>query len=403
MTDEATFGYRPQGVDTTALRTLAHEARREFSVDLDAMSAFAATGRLDDPDAAPKPGTSEFEKTVAELVRRGMAEEALGRVERRLGRDPDDSTLLYLRCDLLLVLGRHVDAAAGVHGALEVVDRRSRDRFHLLLEKIIWLEGEKNLGEIRRLLRRGELSAAVQVLDGCSPDLTAVARFADLDAYVRERLARQPRSWRLPGRRPAEVEPLPDARLQPLLYWLLREELDDGIGALNQSRYAAVRQAMTTAEAIDDRCSLIAFVHALALYAGARDSYDPGRPSQVAPFLADLARAGEYARRAAADPDWREMATEMGQRSAQAHETLIHNELVHATNLVVTRFNGLVDGYLRRPISTESELYAARRAMSQLGLEVSALRRRAPAADETAATLGTLDSAITRIRGQLRG
>lgn len=342
----------------------------------------------------------QFEHELAELLENGRRDEAIERVKRRMRRFPDNPTLLYAHCALLLSADRLAEAKAAAERALNVVSRANAEHFRNLLRHIAVQESHETLESVRLLLRRGDAGSAITRLDTCSAAIRGDEQFEALRSYAHERYvgtAHLGRARRARMRR-ADVRRLAGPALAQLLCWLVQEELQAGMEALNTERFAQAEGWFAAAEKIDDRCDIVAFLHAVALFREVQQAFERKKPPSLDHARADLQRAARLAAQAIRDPMVGEQCKALASAIAGNLGAL---EKARKVSECVSRFNALVTHYERSPIRSRADLTTARRSFRQLAADVNGLRnQQAPDSPERQA-LDELTLAIRRIEKQL--
>ena len=350
-----------------------------------------------------------FEDELVELLENGRRDEALDRVERQLRQQPTHATLLYAQCALLLSAGRFPMAKATAERALGVVDGVHLPHFRELLHHIAVQNSYATLESVRGLLRSGRWRRAISQLKTCAAALGGDEQFEALCAYARERHARGAslgairwaRTRRATGRPPA------DAALQQLLGWLLQEELRDGVQALNDERFTAAKGRFTAAERIDDRSTVVAFLHAVTIFKDLQRAFERGKPPGLDSAYAQLQHAARLAARAQRDPVVGEQCDELAAAIDAGLEALdsirADVERARPVSECASRFASLVELYQRSPIRSMQDLITARRTFRQLADDVAGLYGRYPPHSEEWQALDKLTEAIDRVQAQLAG
>ncbi|MGW4681342.1 tetratricopeptide repeat protein [Micromonospora taraxaci] len=337
---------------------------------------------------------SAFATELNQLIDLGQLDEAEQRIRDRLRDRPDHPILQQNLCAVLLLAGKLGEARA----------RAEAGRFEKLLRVIAQRECEPQIEAARHALRRGNTRAARDLLDGCAGAIGDSEHFVAIRSYVHERAARGSRlivrSWRK-----TDAAPIDDDTLQWLIEWLVQDELTVGLEALENEDYQDAQRYFEAAEAIDDRCHLVAFLHAAALFRSLFGQFEGERKSTLDEAHDVLVEAERLAAQATRD-------SKVGAPSRDLAGTIrasldivreVRKQVAHAeaVSACVARFNSLVQRYERVPIRTMEQLNSARFSFRALAQDVDRLRREGSSEPREETALHDLTRAIARIRQQL--
>ena len=353
-----------------------------------------------------------FTATLSDLVEQDRLAEATDRVRQRLRERPEDPILLHNWCALLLLADDVQAARAVAEDALRTVDRSEGGRFEELLRHIAQRECEPRIEAARTALRRGDTAGALARLEECAGAIGDTERFLALRSYAQQRhadraqLALVRRLRRRADERSGAAPVDPDTR-QRLIEWLVQEELDAGWAAFQNEDYPAASRQFEAAEAIDDRCCLISFLHAAALFRGLLDQFEGRRKPSLEHAHEVLAEAVELAGRAAGDASVgqpsRELAATLRSSLDTVREVQRQVARAEAVNGCVSRFNQLVKHYERYPIRTVEQRDAAARSFQSIARQATGLAREPGGDPREAQVLHDLVAAVGDIRRQLYG
>jgi len=351
----------------------------------------------------------ELAAELTDLISRSRLVEAGQRVQERLRDQPDHPILLQYQCVLLLLSG-DLDAARSVaEDALPVVDQSSTNKFEELLRQIAQRECESRIQDARLALRRGDTGTALARLDECMAAIGDSEHFVALRSYTLDRHARRRflgMVRRLRWRRD-EAEPIDRDNLQALIEWLVKEELTAGLAAYENEDYRGAQEQFTAAEAIDDRCALVALLHAAALFRELVVHLETAHKPDLEYAHGVLVRADGLAAQCANDATVGAQSRQLGEtiRATLAGVEAVQARVarMQAVNTCVSRFNSLVQHYQRVPIRTLDQRDTARRSFDALAQEVLRLQRGGSAESQETAILTKLTNALADVRRQLSG
>jgi hypothetical protein len=208
---------------------------------------------------------------------------------------------------------------------------------------------DEHVEAARLALRAGHPRRAVAEFDRCVGMLAGDRVFMARRGYAQERLSRARR--RPP---PANSPPLTSESLQAVLRWLLREEIAAGERAISEGRPATAVRSLEDAERVDNRCSLVAFLHAKAILIGVQRAFEHGGKPDLERAAAYLEQAADLSRRAADDPPLRErslaLAAAIHQWLTPLSEQRDQAARFSALNDCVEAWQDLIDYYRDHPM-----------------------------------------------------
>ncbi|MGC4812282.1 tetratricopeptide repeat protein [Micromonospora sp. DT228] len=338
---------------------------------------------------------SAFAAELNQLIDRGLLDKAEQRIRDRLRDRPDHPILQQNLCVVLLLAGKLGEARATAEAG----------RFEKLLRVIAQRESEPQIEAARHALRRGNTRAALDLLDACAGAIGDSEHFLAIRSYAQERAAA--RGFRLIGRarRRADAEPIDDDTLQWLIEWLVQDELTVGMEALENEDYQGAQPYFEAAEAIDDRCNLVAFLHAVALFRSLFDQFEGQRTPTLDEAHDVLVEAERLAAQATGDPKVgapsRDLAGTIRASLDTVREVRKQVARAEAVAACVATFNALVQRYERSPIRTIEQLNSARYSFRALARDVDRLSREGSSEAREVTALHELTQAIARIQQQL--
>ncbi|MFG1872534.1 tetratricopeptide repeat protein [Micromonospora arborensis] len=338
---------------------------------------------------------STFAAELNQLIGLGLLDKAEQRIRDRLRDQPDHPILQQNLCAVLLLAGNLGEARA----------RAEAGRFEKLLRVISQRECEPKIEAARHALRRRDTRAALDLLNECAGAIGDSEHFVAIRSYAHERAtARGSRLiWRV--RRKADAEPIDDDTLQWLIEWLVQDELTVGLEALENEDYQGAQRYFEAAEAIDDRCHVVAFLHAVALFRNLFDQFEGKRKPTLDEAHDVLVEAERLAAQAAGDPKVggpsRDLAGTIRASLDTVREVRKQVARAEAIEACVATFNSLVQRYERAPIRTIEQLNSARASFRALARDVDRLRREGSSEPHEVTALHDLTRAIAQIQQQL--
>jgi tetratricopeptide (TPR) repeat protein len=349
----------------------------------------------------------DLSERLAQVVADGDLADGLLLIRRRLEEHPDDSTLLQHLSALLMDSGDLISARQVAESALRRVNGSNATTFEDLLRRIAQRECEPRIDDARAALRRGDTATATARLGECVAALGDNANFAALRSYAMKRhivASTSARTRRLRGRRD-DSGPMDGAMLQPLIEWLVQEELDAGRAALNAERFAEAQREFAAAAAIDDRCALVEALHAEAIFRDLGARLENGAEISLSELHGLLVEARRHAVRCLDDST---VGTQ-GRRLFEAIEAFLStvNEArarvarIEAVQDCISRYNTLAQRYSGVPMTLEQRDHA-RWLFDQVANEVRDLQRAGYADAQEEAVLRKLDAALSDTRTKLR-
>jgi len=318
--------------------------------------------------------TRALEAKVLELVKNRRSQEALALVEGALRRQPSNIGFLYHRCNLLWFMGRAREAKQAVLENLQRVGPENSGLFQELLNQIHLEENQQHIEDARSALRRRDSREALCRLDACRGVLAGNEQYEAVRAYAEEVMPRG-----LIGSWLARIRSAPsdDPKRQKVLLWLLSEELNAGITALNAKNFDRAAAAFAAASKIDPRCGIICYLHGLAVFEGYQQTLEKKLGNL------DIERA-ITALTTASEDLW--ACSRMDHRLSQQGEGLrriVEGHLaqlreVELVNQLIQRFNGLMEGLEHHPPSSEEDLERAERSFRELRQAVDSAKQSQP-------------------------
>ncbi|MFL6074420.1 MAG: hypothetical protein ACJ73S_13585 [Mycobacteriales bacterium] len=314
---------------------------------------------------------------LLELARRHVAAgehhaalDALDRA-RRLSPRHAETCLLQARCLLALDQPELALPKVDIAGHLaDPADAALRGRIDVTRSACLAAIATKRLEEVRTCLRRGDSTGAVRILRRYEPMSQGDAFYAAVLAY-------------------ASPDRSPDVfRLEEVLRWLAREELDAAERSIQAGRYEEALEACRRAHRVVPRGALAALRFAQAIVGVVRE-----RPPDQKTLRAYLRDARRWAAIAADDPslhaEYVPLATEIDTYLGRVEERLhgpgpvarpdaddeLRREryLADEVDKLFNRYNDLVRRYVGRPLEPY-ELDSMHSSFASLGADVRHLR-----------------------------
>ncbi|GAB2845696.1 tetratricopeptide repeat protein [Lentzea nigeriaca] len=320
--------------------------------------------------------------------------------EQWVTKHPEVLGLHYLHGAALLYIGEAVRARAVVEAVMAGAGA-DLEIFAEMHRSILAAVHAPQVERARQSLRVGRPKVAIEQLAECAEALEAEPRYARLWSYAHERYAKSSKipfvGWRRTKR--ANVAPLDVDGLQDVLSWVLREELQDALNAFYAGDFETASRRCTRAAAIDQRCAVVAYVHASAETISADIALERIDLNTLAVAEGHLATAEEIVQRMAADPEFVEQRRNLG-----AKITAERAEVAKLTRFVssVTRFNDLMARYEHRRITTHNELYSVRGELISIRSTARVAVREHDADSHAGRTLRQVLDAVDATLRQLR-
>jgi tetratricopeptide (TPR) repeat protein len=317
--------------------------------------------------------TVAFESKIETLIEKRCFNQALRMVEAELLRQPFNIALIYHRCSILYLMGKSQDAKLAVLSAMQSVGQENIALFQGLLDHITFEENQHYLEAARQALRRGDTAQALKQLQPCRDVLAGNEQYEAVRAYIEEKSPRGLFSSVFSRRE--KILPLTEPLRETLLLWLLAEEFNTGISAMNAAHYDLATIAFSAASKIDNRCKIICFLHGLSIYnefelalKRQEKSLDFNRIIQSLEISADLFL------RASTDPNVAQQSQDLRKAvlsyQAQLKEALRERarqeEEAKSLNELVKDFNSIMENLENNPIGSIVELENAERNFRKL-------------------------------------
>lgn len=307
----------------------------------------------------------EIGARVTELKKRGRFKEALALVEENLIRYPTSITLLYQRCELLLLLGLAEQAKQAAQDGIERGGEENAPLFRRMFEQATLLEYRWLLEPVRRALRADDAPGATKQLKSAHSTLKGQQFYEAVCIYTREKGRPSGGGLSIFSRPREQAVSLPSEPLQKLLRWLLSEELDGAHNAFGQGDYAGAINQLKDASSIDSRCSHVNYLRGLALYrAFLLLINDENQSLDLEKSAKDLKAAIGYVREAAADSTLTDQSRELIAAITSYYEQV--NKLVSEERAIVDllkKYNNQLDRLEKTGIGTTQDWQSARDQM----------------------------------------
>ena len=201
--------------------------------------------------------TAAFEGKLGTLIEKRRFVEALALVETELQHQPANVALIYHRCDVLYLMGKVREAKQAVLSAMQSVELENAALFQGLLNHITVEENQRYLEAARQALRRGDPAQARKQLQPCRIALAGYEQYEAVRAYIEEISPRSFFNAVFSSRE--KILPLTEPLREKLLLWLLAEEFNTGVAAMNAAKFDQAAVAFNAASNIDNRCKMICF------------------------------------------------------------------------------------------------------------------------------------------------
>jgi tetratricopeptide (TPR) repeat protein len=198
---------------------------------------------------------------LAELVKAGKTTDALSYLDTQIREYPENPGLIYQRCQLLMLLDRFDQAKSAAQAAVRSFPAGA-SMFQQILSEIKIAESAGILESARGALRRNDPTGAVAEVERCRATMSGEEQFEAIRSYADSVVPRGFISSIVRRDRPLPVDP---QTLQRVLLWVLAEEIDGGVKALNAKDYERAVQFFESSYRIDARCYLIPYLHAVAI------------------------------------------------------------------------------------------------------------------------------------------
>lgn len=328
-----------------------------------------------------------IEARIQKLIEAKRFREALELISEELESDPSNVALLYYRGSVLLLMGRVGQAKQAVEAAMRQVGSENRGLFQELLNHIRVEENREYLEAARLALRRRDAEGALKALRTCRGALAGEEQFEAIYSYAHERS--QPGLLKsLVTRNGAKR--LTDPARQKLLLWLLAEELNSGLEALNGENFGRAANVFSEAAKIDDRCCIICYLHGVAIFKGFQQDLEREQVPDLSSAIKTLTLASDMLSSASHEPlvsqqsqglrrmvdgyreQLRDVERERGQRAQEARPV---NELIQ-------QFNDLMES-LQGSISSERDVDRGVEKFRDLRRKAESLRKGLPRGEAT--------------------
>jgi tetratricopeptide (TPR) repeat protein len=352
------------------------------------------------------------EVKLVELLGAGNLAGAVRLAERSLQEYPGNTLFRYYYCVILMMMNRWAEAKVAITAALDKAGSANVEAFQRLLRQILVAEFRPQLEQVRTYLRKAKPKAAIGVLESCPKELRGEEQFEALRSFAYGRVgldARVARGLRIPvaqkRMREANVPTLASELLQPLLCWLLQDELQNGVDAMNDDQFSTAQQSFLRAEQIDDRSTVVAYLHAVAILRAIQQDFGRQPPPALDDIEARLSHAAQLAAQAEDDPQMRDqarlVAEVVGKHLQEVDEIRAHIEKVRPVYECVKLFNMLMERYRYRSIASYTELINVKAQLQRLRNDVTALQAQHAASSEEGKVLGQLLAAIVKVQNEL--
>ena len=347
--------------------------------------------------------TEQIEMQLANLIEKGQFESAISLIEKELRQQPFNVAFLYHKCNLLLVTGKVMQAKQATIEAMGRVSKDNVQLFQELLHQITIHEHFPYLEKARIALRRGNPAEALKLLNPCRSVLAGFEQYEVTRAYAEEKnrsfliaIFSRNNKW------------LTDSSRQKFFAWLLAEELNAGVSAMNEENFDRAAAAFTAAARIDSGCSIICYLHGVSIFKGFQQAFEK---KDAAALNLDrstqtLAAASKLLERACADPLVGKQSTNVRKIVDNHLSQLIDvkreiERQMQQVNDCVSKFNSIM-GYLgKNPIRSLDELKAARSVFKDLEGQVARARSGQHENSGGMQVLDQLEEAIKNINKQL--
>lgn len=326
--------------------------------------------------------TAAFEAKLAVLITKKRFAEAIALVESELRRQPSNVALLYHRCVVLFLMGKMHEAKESTLAAKQRVDPENANLFEELLNHFVFEEHQKYLEAARQALRQGDPAGAQQKLQPCRKVLAGFEQYEAVRSYIKEK---SPQGFfRSIFSSSEKVLTLTEASREKLLLWLLAEELNKGVSAMNIAKFDQAATAFANAAKIDNRCRTICFLHGLSIFNSFQQALqNQDRTLDLDHAITSLETSAELFAYAAANPNLAQQSKNLHQTvlSYQAQLKEVRQERAHReqeskpVNELIKDFNGLMDNLQKSPIRSTNELESAERKLRDLRQRCDKLRK----------------------------
>lgn len=342
----------------------------------------------------------EISAEIGELLDAQREPAAIEFAARWATKQPEVLGLHYLHGAALLYTG-DADRARAVVEPVLAGPGADLEIFAELHHRILAAQYAPQVERARQSLRTGQPKAAIEQLAGCAEALEAEPRYGRLWSYAHERYAK---SSKIPfvGRRRtkrANVAPLDVDGLQDVLSWVLGEELGAALNAFHQGDFQTASNYCARAGAIDQRCAVVAYVHASAETISADIALERIDLNTLSIAEQHLATADKIVQRMAADPELVEQRRNLAAKIAAERA-----DVARLTRFVscVTRFNDLMARYEHRRITTYNELHSVRGELISIRATARVAVREHEADTHAGRTLRQVLDAVDAVLRQLR-
>jgi len=306
-----------------------------------------------------------FEIKLGALIKKKRFKEALALVERELQDQPSNVAFLYHKCDVLFLMGRKSQAKQVALDAMNRVDRANATLFKGFIDYITVQENQRYLEAARIALRRGDPTQALKKLEPCRIALAGNEQYEAIHAYAKKK---KPGGFLGSIFSRYKVVSLTDGIRQKLLQWLLTEELNAGVLAMNAGKFDNATVSFVAAAKIDNGCRIICFLHGLAIFNGFQQAFNKKEelPS-IEHSIKSLETASELFACSSTDPVLGEQSANVrklvdnyhSQLQELARERARREKEAKPVNELVKDYNALMDSLEYGRIGSISELERA--------------------------------------------
>lgn len=326
--------------------------------------------------------TAAFEAKLGRLIEKKRFVEALALVEAELRRQPANVALVYHRCGVLYLMGRVRDAKQSALTAMQSVGPENAGLFQGLVNHITVEENQRYLEAARQALRRSDPAQALKQLQPCRAALAGYVQYEAVRAYIEEKSPRTFLSAVFSSRE--KISPLTEPLREKLLIWLLAEELNTGVAAMNAEKFDQAAAAFAAASKIDDRCKMICFLHGLSIFKGFELALQrQDKPLDLNRTIASLEVSADLFMRASTEPAVAQQSRNL-QQAVLAYQTQLkevareharREEEARPVNELIKDFNSLMDSLQNDPIGSVADLESAERNFRNLRQRCDKLRK----------------------------
>jgi len=326
--------------------------------------------------------TAAFEAKLGTLIEKKRFAEALALVEAELRHQPANAALVYHRCGVLYLMGKVRDAKQAALTAMQSVGPENAGLFQDLLNHITVEENQRFLEAARQALRRCDPAQALKQLQPCRAALAGYEQYEAVRSYIEEKSSRGFIRAVFSSRK--KILPLTEPLREKLLLWLLAEEFNTGVAAMNAAKFDQAATAFTTASKIDDRCKMICFLHGLSIFNGFELALQrQDKPLDLNHTIASLGVSADLFMRASTEPAVAQQSRNLRQAALSylsqlkevARERARREEEARPVNELIKNFNSLMDSLQNNPIGSVTDLENAERNFRNLRQRCDKLRK----------------------------